>query len=164
MEPHGLMGHPVVSFWAVLLTISTFYACAKGVYLKLDHAVDPLEIIQTALSFKGTPYRYGGTTPEGFDCAAFLVYVFSKHGIHIPRTTAQQARLGKKVSCTHLVPGDLVFFHTLGIFPKATHVGLYIGNGQFVHAGTSPPAEVRIESLHSSYYNPRFLYGRRILP
>lgn len=148
-------------FYLLLLCFSS--GCAPHVYVKHQYGVPPAEIVQTAESLLGSPYLYGGTSPQGFDCSGLLMYVFDKHSIPIPRTTSKQAHIGKKVKKENLKKGDLVFFHTKGIFAASTHSGIYIGRDKFIHAGTSHPAEVRIDSLDNPYYKKHFLFGRRIL-
>lgn len=148
-----------------LLVLVLFLAgCSVHVYVLQKQSVAPADIIKTAVSLQGVPYVYGGKTPKGFDCTGYLVYVFGQHGIHLPRTSSKQARTGKKVKRAQLQPGDILFFHTKGVFPKPTHVGLYIGKNRFIHAGTSKPDGVRIDSLNERYYSRRFLFGRRLPP
>ena len=95
----------------------------------------------TALSFRGAPYRNGGTTPEGFDCSGFVQYVFGLHGVAMPRETREQFRIGRTVDRDDLVPGDLVFFTTVA--PGASHVGIVIDRDQFVHAPEHPRRRAR---------------------
>ena len=116
-------------------------------------------LVETALHFRGTPYRNGGSDPSGFDCSGFTQWVFAQHGTGIPREVHEQFKIGKKVSLDDLKPGDLVFFHTVS--RGASHVGIYVAGDQFVHA-PSTRGVVRVESLNSSYWAPRFLGGRRV--
>lgn len=120
----------------------------------------PDKILQTALSYKGVKYRFGGATPSGFDCSGFVMYVFNKHGITLPRTADKQYEVGKKIRAkSDLKPGDLVFFET---YEKgASHVGIYQGNGKFVHASSS--RGVTVTPLSDTYFAPRYLGARRIL-
>ena len=117
-------------------------------------------IIKTAKAYMGTPYVFGGATPKGFDCSGYLQYVFQKQGIAIPRTTDEQYKLGLRTKSTkELVPGDLVFFET---YEKgASHCGIYLGKGEFIHASTSKG--VRIDELSNDYWKPRFLGGKHIV-
>ena len=143
---------------------SSIILCGCGVRKTIlpDRIVNSGALIETAVAYKGVPYTYGGSTPEGFDCSGFLFFVFNRHGISLSRTVAMQSRSGRKVTKSHLKPGDIVFFHTRGIFTRPTHAGLYIGNGNFIHAGSLPPAYVRIDSLDNPYYKRRFLFGRKV--
>lgn len=116
-------------------------------------------IINTAKDYMGVPYVFGGDTPDGFDCSGYLEYVFAKHGIRIPRTADEQYKLGKLVKQTDLVPGDLVFFTTYE--PGASHCGIYLGNGNFIHASTSKG--VRVDNLKNSYWVSRYYGGKHIV-
>jgi peptidoglycan endopeptidase LytE len=114
------------------------------------------QIIQAATTFKGTPYRWGGTTPKGFDCSGFVRYVYEAKGIDLPRTSVQMYdKAGARV--TDLKAGDLVFFAS-GI---VNHVGIYIGNNQFISSTTS--VGVTVDSLASSYWGSRYVGAKRVL-
>jgi len=116
-------------------------------------------IVRTAESMLGRPYRLGGTLPDGFDCSGLVVYVFARNGWEVPRDVKRQATIGGKVARTSVRAGDLVFFTTAG--PGPTHVAIAIDRDRFVHAPKSG-ASVRIESLTSTYWKKRFLFGRRL--
>lgn len=117
-------------------------------------------LIATATQYIGTPYAFGGTTPKAFDCSGYLQYVFAKHGISIPRLADEQYRLGTSTkSSSHLVPGDLVFFTTYT--SGASHCGIYLGDGKFIHASSS--RGVRIDELSNSYWKPRYYGGKHIV-
>lgn len=90
-------------------------------------------IISTAKGFIGVPYRWGGTTPAGFDCSGFTRYVFASQGITLPRVSRDQYKVGTSVAFKNLIPGDLVFFN-LSSGNEVSHVGIYIGNGKFISA------------------------------
>ncbi|RJX36847.1 NlpC/P60 family protein [Paenibacillus pinisoli] len=110
----------------------------------------------------GTRYSYGGTTTKGFDCSGFTSYVFNKMGIDLPRRSSDQAGAGTKVAKADLQPGDLVFFDTSGKNNGGiSHVGIYVGDGNFAHASTSKG--VIIEKLDSSYYKPRYVTAARVM-
>ena len=117
------------------------------------------EIIAYAKKFMGVKYVFGGASPSGFDCSGFTMYVFNKFGINLPHSASSQAGLGLAVSKSDLVPGDLVFFQTYksGI----SHVGIYIGNNNFLEASSS--RGIAITSLSSSYYSSRYKGATRIL-
>ncbi|GAA4541825.1 C40 family peptidase [Pseudonocardia xishanensis] len=88
--------------------------------------------LQTAMAQIGKPYRYGATGPSAFDCSGLTSFAFKNAGVSIPRTSRAQSTVGTPVSRADLQPGDLVFF-----YKPVSHVGIYIGNGQVVHASTS---------------------------
>ncbi len=121
------------------------------------------KIINTAMNYLGVPYRRGGNSAqEGVDCSGLVQQVYkSSTGMLLPRTAREMSQSGEKVILQALKPGDLVFFNTL----KRTfsHVGIYIGNGQFVHAPSSG-GEVRVESMESRYWQARYNGSRRIQP
>ena len=123
--------------------------------------IDGYAIAGTALALRGTPYRNGGSDPSGFDCSGFVWFVFGQHGIPVPRTVADQARVGEAVPAARLDPGDLVFFNTKGRGP--THVGIAIGGDEFVHAPSSN-GEVRVERIASPYWASRLVDARRLTP
>lgn len=110
----------------------------------------------------GTPYSYGGSTTRGFDCSGFTGYIFKKMGIDLPRRSVDQATVGTKVAKADLQPGDLVFFDTSGkVNGGISHVGIYVGDGNFAHASTR--YGVTIEPLNGSYYKSRFVTARRVM-
>jgi peptidoglycan endopeptidase LytE len=114
------------------------------------------EIIQTAHTYIGVPYIWGGTTPRGFDCSGFVKYIFEGKGIGLPRTSQQMhAQVGTAV--TELREGDLVFFAS----GRVNHVGIYIGDNQFISATSSQG--VTIDTLSSNYWGARYVGAKRIL-
>ena len=117
-----------------------------------------------AKSLLGKPYVWGAEGPNSFDCSGFTYYVFKNSaGITLPRTSSAQSKYGKSVSKSNLKAGDLIFFDTVGPNNGAvTHVGLYIGNGQFIHAA-SGQGKVVINNLNSSYYVKAYVNARRVL-
>jgi cell wall-associated NlpC family hydrolase len=125
-----------------------------------DGVADGYSISSTALSLRGAPYRNGGTDPQqGFDCSGFVHYVYTQHGVKMPRDVRQQFSLGNDVDPTQLEPGDLVFFTTVA--PGASHVGIAVGGDQFVHA-PSTNGVVRVENLSSQYWANRFVGAKRV--
>ena len=114
-------------------------------------------IIATAKKYIGVPYLWGGMTPAGFDCSGYVQFVFAAHGVKLPRTASQQYSSGTSVSKANLKKGDLVFFGTGSI----THVGIYVGDNQFIHSSTSKG--VIITSLSNSYWAARYYGARRVL-
>lgn len=122
-----------------------------------------MSIIDTAKKYIGTPYRYGGTTSNGFDCSGFVQFVYSQHAITVPRTSWEQANVGTKVGKEDLKIGDLVVFSgTTSSRSGPSHTGIYIGDGNFIHSSSSRSKGVIISNLNSGYYNERFSYGRRV--
>ena len=110
-----------------------------------------------ARRYLGIPYRWGGESPRtGFDCSGFVMYVFSRVGVSLPRVVSAQYRVGKPVSRSELRPGDIVFFDGLG------HDGIYIGGGRFVHSPSSGDV-VKISSIHESWYHSRWVGARRVV-
>jgi len=116
------------------------------------------QILQKASEYLGTPYRYGGTTTAGFDCSGFTRYVFHAFGITLNRVANDQILNGTGVSKDQLQVGDLVFFSE-GNTGTATHVGIYAGNGQFIHSGS---AGVTFTSLSSDYYAKYYMCAVRV--
>lgn len=117
------------------------------------------KIIATAKKYIGVPYLWGGTTPSGFDCSGYVQYVYNIHGIKLPRVSRDQYTAGVAVSKSNLKPGDLVFFNTNG--SGVSHLGIYMGNGQFIHASTSKG--VIIAELNNTYWSSRYIGARRVL-
>ena len=120
------------------------------------------DIAVYALSLVGVDYRYGGETPDrGLDCSGLIRYVFQQTtGVTLPRTAHELARIGAKVPRSELVPGDLVFFNTRR--SAFSHVGIYLGNGEFIHA-PSKGGEVGVAQLSSSYWKKRYDGARRLV-
>lgn len=120
-------------------------------------------VVQAAYAFRGTRYVMGGTSRSGFDCSGFVRFILSAtDGVALPRTATEQYYHGTPVSQAQAQPGDLVFFkntYKRGI----SHVGIYVGGGQFVHAANAHKG-VRADSLNSSYYQTHFAGIRRVLP
>lgn len=117
-------------------------------------------LIATAKKYIGVKYVWGGSSPSGFDCSGFVQYVFKQHGISLNRTVVTQYQHGYAVSRNNLQPGDLVFFqntYTTGL----SHIGIYIGNGEFIHASSSQG--VTISQLSNSYWSSHYHSARRVL-
>jgi cell wall-associated NlpC family hydrolase len=101
----------------------------------------------------GTPYRYGGSGPDAFDCSGLVAYAYRQAGVTLPRTAAQQYALARPVPRTELRPGDLVFFRWSG--REVSHVGIYAGDGLFVHAPQAG-GQVRTANLDDEWYRERY--------
>lgn len=115
--------------------------------------------IQELSEWMGTPYRYGGSTRAGADCSGFVWAVYRNvYGITLPRTTKAQARETRRIRRHRLKEGDIVFFRTKG--RRASHSGIYITNGYFIHASSS--RGITINSLDEHYYSRRFVKGGRL--
>ena len=119
------------------------------------------EIAQYAQQYVGYPYVYGGSSPSGFDCSGFVTYVCKHFGYSVNRTASAQMDNGTAVSKSQLQPGDLVFFNNGNSSKQATHVGIYIGGNQFVHAST-PTVGVIVSDMDSAYYGTGFVGARRL--
>ena len=139
------MRHVLLALLVVLLTPQAVFA----------------SIAEQALLAVGTPYRRGGSSPQtGFDCSGLVTHVFKEAwGLKLPRSTREQRWAGKPVRLAHLREGDLVFYNTRG--RPYSHVGIYIGDGRFVHA-PRPGAKVRVESMRTGYWRARFNGARRV--
>jgi peptidoglycan DL-endopeptidase CwlO len=111
-------------------------------------------VVGIAMRYLGTPYRWGGASPSGFDCSGFVMYVFAQIGVSLPHSTYAMYSMGTPVSLGQLQPGDLVFFNGLG------HMGIYIGGGQFIHSPHTGDV-VKISAM-SGYYASAFVGARRV--
>lgn len=119
------------------------------------------QIATYAQNFLGVPYVWGGSSSKGFDCSGLTQYVYKQYGYSLNRTAASQLSNGTSVKYADLQPGDLVFFaNTYASNEAATHVGIYIGDGNFVHAANGG---VKITALSSNYYASRYVGARRII-
>lgn len=121
------------------------------------------EIAQFALTLVGCKYKYGGTGPSAFDCSGFTKYVYKQFGYTLNRTASAQMDNGTSVARSDLQLGDLVMFKKSGSSAsRASHVGIYIGNGKFVHASTSSVGVI-VSDMNTSYYKTGFVGGRRLV-
>ncbi len=119
-------------------------------------------VLFRAIALVGTPYHWGGNTPQGgFDCSGLVGYVFrDAAGVNLPRTSADMSELGKrKLAGDSLQSGDLVFFAD---GRRVSHVGIYVGERRFVHAPNSG-GTVRLDSLDGAWWREHFVYGKRVL-
>jgi cell wall-associated NlpC family hydrolase len=119
------------------------------------------ELVVHAMGFLGVPYKWGGNEAEtGLDCSGFVRAVYQQiTGVVLPRTSDRQAAATQSIAAGELAPGDLVFFNTMQ--QSFSHVGIYIGNGKFVHAPRAGD-RIKLDHLSSSYWKPRFDGARRV--
>ncbi|WP_391208068.1 C40 family peptidase [Psychrobacillus sp. L4] len=144
------------SITILLFTIFLVTAPFAG-YTEAASTVNSNELVATSKNLIGTKYRSGGTTPAGFDCSGFVNYVFDDLGIDLPRTSAGLHSTGSKVDRDDLSTGDLVFFNTAG--SGVSHVGIYIGDGKFIHSSSSQG--VKIDKLSDPYYWAKHYVGAK---
>jgi cell wall-associated NlpC family hydrolase len=169
--PGALPPAPVPRSWARLFLLACLLllgACASGPSKHARHAPEPDSVAANgvlirALGLVGTPYRYGGNSPEGgFDCSGLVQFVFRDTlGVRLPRSTRELAAMDvPEVDREDLRPGDLVLFSPGGGAPS--HIGIYVGEGRFVHA-PSTGGTVRLDLLDSAYWRAAYAGGRRVL-
>jgi cell wall-associated NlpC family hydrolase len=132
---------------------------------KLAEEPPAFTVIQTAKSYRGTPYRYGGTTRAGIDCSALVYHSFSSVGITMPRRSEDQSKIGVKIRIGQVKAGDLLFFATGRKKTEVTHSGIVteVGSNEvrFIHSSTS--LGVTEDYLHTPYWSRAFLFAKRIL-
>ena len=118
------------------------------------------ELIKVAKKYLGAPYKFGGnSTRTGIDCSAYVKKIFKSFDVNLPRTARGMYKKGDHVSKSKLQKGDLVFFRTYAKFPS--HVGIYMGNGKFIHA-SSAKKKVIITNFQGKYYQKRYIGAKRI--
>ena len=124
-------------------------------------------LLAKAKTYLGLPYRRGGMSPtKGFDCSGFVRYVFGSMGIDLDRTSGAQAKHGDPIDLAHIQPGDLLFFSTRGMRKGISHVGIYLGEGRFIHSSTwrgSGAHGVKLADLASNYFAERLVSIRRVV-
>jgi len=129
-------------------------ACASTSPRPADNQQRQQRIAEIALELRGEPYRFGGDGDTGFDCSGLVHYAFEQVGASVPRTAEAQYDAVRPVYRDNLRPGDLVFFRTDGVF--VSHVGIYVGDGRFVHA-LNPDRPVTVAELDSPYWSERLV-------
>ena len=116
-------------------------------------------LLRRAKSYMGVPYVWGGESPDGFDCSGYMQYLSAFEGVNPPRTADLQFNAGEVVDAGQEAPGDMVFFETY--LPGPSHVGIYLGQGEFIHASSS--GCVKVSSLEEDYFRARYLGAKRVL-
>lgn len=120
-------------------------------------------LVKVAKSFMGAPYKYGGETVRGLDCSAFVKKIYDIFDVQLPRSAREQFMVGNKISKEELAVGDLVFFKTKRYVKYPTHVGIYIGDGNFIHSSsTRCKLGVKVDALSSNYYSKTFVGATRV--
>ena len=153
-------------FFALLL-ILVLSGCSSVRNISVQREMqERASVVVYAEKFVGIPYRYGGSTPQGFDCSGYVNYVFRNYGYNLPRSTSELIKTGKKISKKDAMPGDLIFFTGNNKRSKtAGHVGIITSvQGDkiyFIHASTS--SGIRVDSNEQEYYRSRFLQIRKVL-
>ena len=158
----------IIKIFFCLLILSSLAGChssKQASQKKPQKKTDQLLVY--AKKYIGSPYKYGGTTPKGFDCSGYVQFVFREFGYYLPRSTPDQAKAGSKVKDSNRKPGDLVFYKGSNRkSKKAGHVGIITkvyknGSFQFIHASSNKG--IRLDDSEQSYYKSRYLTTRRII-
>lgn len=149
-------------FFLCVFTLAVLSSC--GSQRRVSKSSPEFTIIQTAKSYRGTPYRYGGTTRSGIDCSALVYHSFAAAGVKLPRTSTEQSKLGKKIPVKKARPGDVLFFATGKKKKVVTHTGIVTeaqkNKVRFIHASTS--LGVTEDYLSNSYWAKAFLFAKRL--
>lgn len=147
----------------LLLAVVGMYSCKSAKKVTKDSPA--FTVIQTAKSYYGTPYKYGGTTRSGMDCSALVFHSFYAVGINLPRMSSAQSEVGQKIKLTEVQPGDLLFFATGKKKNQVSHSGIVTevtsDNVRFIHSSTS--LGVSEDYMSNSYWKKAFLFATRIL-
>lgn len=151
-------------WYKIVFRSETAYICGEYVEIKDSHkgGYDTSDISEYAKTFIGTPYVSGGNTPEGFDCSGFVQYVMSNFGVAMPRLSADQYSVGVKLDKSELMPGDLVFFKYSSSSDTINHVGIYLGDGSFIHS-PAPGLDVKVDTLTTGYFSQYYYGATRVL-
>lgn len=171
-----MITHKRGAFWFIAVCVAVLWALAlAGNASAAEQTVGAVMICQSgeeledmreqavalALEQLGVPYVWGGTTPAGFDCSGFVQYVYGRLGLELMRTATDQLYEGVVVPLAEIQPGDLVFFNNTTPEPGiVSHVGIYIGDRQLIHAG---PNGISTADIDGAYYAPRFVFARRVI-
>lgn len=162
--PAGDLGLALGAIRVALLALglaALLWGCAGGQTQGVRGTGAGREVAEAALEQEGRPYRYGAADPDkGFDCSGLALWAHRQVGVKLPRSAREQAKGGRKIGRDSLRPGDLVFFDISGRKARADHVGVWIGQGSFVHAPSSG-GRVRRDRLEEPYWRRRYLTARR---
>jgi hypothetical protein len=153
LDPDGIVG---MTTWQLLKEPRTMPIVSRATGENRKR----LQVVSLATHFRGVPYIWGGRDPGGFDCSGFTYYIFKQYGIPIPRMADEQFEVGLSIMQTELQKGDLVFFSTYE--PGPSHVGIYIGNGYFIHASSGANG-VTVTPMNKPYYQERYVGARRLI-
>ncbi len=148
----------LVTLGFILALLGTTLAGCSTAPRQSDDETIGARAAQHALAMQGKPYRYGGSSPKGFDCSGLVQYSYSRAGARLPRSTEGLWDISRSVSQRQLRPGDLLFFNQEG--KRSSHVGLYLGNDRFVHA-PSTGKRVSVTTLTDPYWRRHFEAARR---
>jgi cell wall-associated NlpC family hydrolase len=139
----------------VLLLAAAVPGCGYSWHGQMYGTGERGRIVRTAQRYLGVQYRHGGATPSGFDCSGYVMYVYEKNGILLPRSVQSQYQVGKRIRFTQAKPGDLVFFRT-SQKNKLSHVGIYLGGKQFIHAPRTGK-KVSYADMGKPYWKKRYI-------
>jgi cell wall-associated NlpC family hydrolase len=159
--------HRITAVWGLLAAVLLAVGCAGTPKVPVAPEAQPESIqargpvTKLALSMVGKPYRYGGAHPStGFDCSGLVHYAYTSNGHVVPRTSQALYDASRKVTLAEAVEGDLLFFRDQ---EKLSHVGIYLGDGEFVHAPSTGDS-VRVARIDSTYYQQHLIAVGRLLP
>jgi cell wall-associated NlpC family hydrolase len=144
-----------VTTMLLLFLVSFLSGCGLhrgGWFYRMD---ERSRIVRTAERYRGVPYRYGGSTPQGFDCSCYVMYVYQQNGILLPRSVGGQYNAGMPIRLGRAEPGDLVFFRT-SRKRRFSHVGIYMGDRQFIHAPRTGK-KVSYADMRKPYWKKRYI-------
>jgi len=152
-------------FW-LLLTLCFLAGCASTPREQDTSVIESAapafgdEVAVRAIAQVGKPYRYGGADLEGFDCSGLVFFIHRELGVTVPRTAAEQYAASQPVNVQRLEPGDLLFFRTTKA-KRVSHVGIYAGEGRFIHAPQTG-RDIELRDLSDQYYGPRLVGAGRL--